>query len=115
MRFKGERLELLQSRLDAHEPHSGFQWRSLEARPVERPAPASTYVLALEELIAALEGTGALRSDGAVGRRSLELVAAVYQSQAQGNRPVQLPLAERGSGVAVLRRHGWLVDRQGAS
>ena len=106
IRFLGEQVNLYRAVEDDYEPDSGFQWNALKLTPVDHPPPASTYVLALNELVNALEGHGALRSDGRVGRRSLEMVMAVYQSQLAGNRPAHFPLAERGSGVEALRRAG---------
>ena len=79
---------------------------------VDHPPPASTYVLALNELVNALEGRGELRSDGRVGLRSLEMVMAIYQSQLAGNRPVHFPLEARGSGVEALREAGAFVERE---
>ncbi len=98
-----EKLRLYESVAGDYEPDSGFQWNSLKEREVDSPQPVSTYVVALEELVAALEGNGGLRSDGVVGRRSLELVMAVYQSQLDDNQPVRLPLEDRESGVEALR------------
>ena len=71
---------------------------------------------ALAELIDALDGGGALRSDGTVGRRSLEMVEAVYRSQLAANQPVRFPLAaleKDEGGVAALRRAGQFVERSG--
>ena len=96
---------------DDYEPDSGFQWSALKETEVEHPPPASTYVLALEELVAALEGNGELRSDGRAGRRSLELIIAVYQSQLAGNQPVRLPLADRDTAVQALRDAGAFVEK----
>ncbi len=107
----GEKVRLLQAVPDDYEPDSGFQWSALEEAEVEHPPPASTYVLALEELAAALEGNGELRSDGRTGRRSLELVMAVYQSQLAGNQPVTLPLADRDTAVQALRDAGAFVEK----
>jgi hypothetical protein len=95
-----------------YEPDSGFQWSGLQPQTLERPAPTSTYVAALDELVAALDGHGELRSDGEVGRRSMAMVAALYQSQLAGNRPVRFPLTDRGNPIVALRDAGWLVDRQ---
>ena len=106
-----EKVRLMQPIEDDYEPDTGFQWSSLQEVEVDRPAPVSTYVLALEELIAALEGKGSLRSDGRVGRRSLELVIAVYQSQLAGNQPVHLPLEDRDSAVQALRDADYFTDR----
>ena len=88
------------------EPDSGFQWRQLSASPVAPPADASSYSVALDELLDALEGKAELRSDGRVGRRSLEMIMAVYQSQLQGNRPVSFPVTLVDSGVQALRAAG---------
>ena len=107
----GERVHFYQSIAGNYEPESGFQWSALQPGAVDHPAPVSTYVVALHELLDALEGKGVLRSDGRVGRRSLEVVMAIYQSQLQGNRSVRLPLAEGGSGVEALRASGAFTDR----
>ena len=107
----GEKVRLLQAVPDDYEPDSGFQWSALKETEVEHPPPASTYVLALEELVAALEGNGELRSDGRTGRRSLELIMAVYQSQLAGNQPVRLPLADRDTAVQALRDAGAFVEK----
>ena len=75
------------------------------------PEPVSTYVEALTELVAALEGNGTLRSDGSVGLRSVEMVHAVYQSQLDGNRPVHFPVSLKTSGVEALRAEGQFRDK----
>ena len=106
IRIDQETVHLFQSAQDVYEPDSGFQWSSLQRREVDRPTPTSSYVTALEELVAALEGHGELRSDGRVGQRSLEIVMAIYQSQLEGNRPVPFPISMRESGVAALRQVG---------
>jgi len=106
-----EKVRLMQPVKDDYEPETGFQWSSLQEVEVDHPPPASTYVLALEELVAALEGKGDLRSDGRVGRRSLELVIAIYQSQLAGNQPVHLPLEDRDTAVQALRDAGQFTDR----
>ncbi|MCZ6677432.1 MAG: Gfo/Idh/MocA family oxidoreductase [Candidatus Poribacteria bacterium] len=111
IRFIQERVELFQTEPDVYEPDSGFQWSSLKPREVAQPDPTSSYVTALAELIAALEGQGQLRSDGRVGRRSLEMVMAIYQSQRQGNQPVRFPISMGESGVAGLRRAGQFVEK----
>ncbi|MDP6779757.1 MAG: Gfo/Idh/MocA family oxidoreductase [Candidatus Latescibacteria bacterium] len=107
----GEKVHLYQSVEGDYEPESGFQWNDLRAVEVDHPAPVSTYVVALNEFLDALEGKGELRSDGQIGRRSLEVVMAIYQSQLQGSRSVHLPLSDRGSGVEALRASGAFVDR----
>ena len=111
IRFVREQVQLFQSEQDMYEPDSGFQWSSLRPRQVERPASASTYVAALQELVDALEGRGTLRSEGRVGRRSLEMVMAIYQSQLQGNQPIRFPIALEESGVEALRRAGQFAPR----
>ena len=111
IRMSGEQVHLQQSQQGMYEPDSGFQWSDLQAAEIERPAPASTYVAALAELLAALDGEGTLRSDGRVGRRSMEMVTAVYQSQLTGNRPVSFPLDRRDNGVAALRQAGTFRER----
>ena len=112
IRMDAEQVRLFQSKVALSEPDSGFEWSSLEEVEVERPAPVSTYVAALSELIDALEGRGTLRSDGAVGRRSLEMVMAIYQSQLEGNRPVHFPISLAESGVEALRRAGNFEERE---
>jgi len=111
LRLESERVRLYQSEQSMHEPDSGFSWSALVEREVDHPEPASSYVLALDELVRALDGDGFLRSDGAVGRRSLEMVTAVYRSQLEGNRPVPFPVEETGSGVEALRRAGQFETR----
>ena len=106
IRMQDERVRLLQSQPAGSEPDSGFQWRHLSAAPVEAPAEASSYSVALDELLDALEGKAQLRSDGRVGRRSLEMIMAVYQSQLQRNRPVSFPVTLTDSGVQALRAAG---------
>lgn len=112
IRMSAEQVHLHQAHQDWHEPDSGFRWSALQPTSVERPAPVSTYVEALSELIAALDGHGSLRSDGAVGRRSMEMVSAVYQSQATGNVPVRFPVTETENGIETLRRLGQFVERE---
>jgi murein L,D-transpeptidase YcbB/YkuD len=76
----GEKVQLLQSQLTLSEADSGFEWSRLQETEIEHPTPVSTYIAALDELVKALEGNATLRNDGCVGRRSLEMVNAVYQS-----------------------------------
>ena len=106
IRVEGEKVRLFQSRLELSEPDSGFEWSRLEEETVATEPPNSSYVVALDELLDALEGKGTLRSDGEVGRRSLELVEAIYRSQLAGNTPVNLPLDQRGWAVEPLRQSG---------
>ena len=113
IRMISERVQLYQSRPGDYEPDSGFQWAALEPVDVEHPEPASSYSVALDELLGALDGGGSLRSDGGVGRRSLEMVMAIYESQLAGNRPVRFPVAESDSGVERLRATGWFAPRSG--
>ena len=58
------------------------------------------------------EHPDALRPDGAVGRRSLEMVMAIYQSQLQGNTPVYFPVSLGASGVAALRQAGQFAEKE---
>ena len=102
---------MLQSQLALSEPNSGFEWNHLQEQPVDHPPTASTYVEALGELINTLEGKASLRSDGHVGRRSLEMVQAIYQSQLDGNRPVHFPADLKTSGVDALRQSGHFIER----
>ena len=106
IRMQDERVRLQQSQPAGSEPDSGFQWRQLTESPVEPPADTSSYSVALDELLNALEGKAELCSDGRVGRRSLEMIMAVYQSQLQGNRPVFFPVTLTDSGVQALRAAG---------
>jgi hypothetical protein len=107
-----ETVFLWAARKSLYEPDSGFQWSGLQPEPLERPTPSSTYVTALDELVTALDGHGELRSDGEVGRRSMAMVTAVYQSQLTGNRPVSFPLTDRSDPIVALRDAGRFVDRQ---
>ena len=111
IRFESERVHLFQAEQGVYEPESGFQWSSLVPAEAEHPPPSSTYVTALEELVDALEGKATLRSDGAVGRRSLEMVTGIYQSQLNGCRPVHFPVTLGSSGVEALRGAGHFVER----
>ncbi len=111
IRFDQDCVHLFQAEQDVYELDSGFQWSSLQSKEAIHPAPTSTYVAALDELITAMEGQGELRSDGRVGRRSLEMVMAIYQSQQQGNQPVRFPISLRESGVGMLRRVGQFSER----
>ena len=106
IRMQGEQVHLFRSHPGDIEPDSGFAWRELAEAPEERPAAASTYCAALDELLDALEGTGTLRSDGRVGRRSLEMIMAIYQSQLEGKPPGELSGHHDriGGGGAARRR-----------
>ena len=109
--MEGEQPNLFQSEEYLHEPDSGFRWSELKPKEVECPQPTSTYITALEELLDVLEGKGTLRSDGEVGRRSLETVMAIYESQLNQCRPVQFPIEMKESGVEALRQTGHFVDQ----
>ena len=96
--------------------------RAGQRLPVEHAAAAgtwnmppdnSTYVSALEELAGALDGGNALRSDGEVGRRSLEIVMGIYQSQLEGCAPVRFPVSLTSSGVQALRDTGHFAEPLG--
>ena len=109
LRMQGEQAHLWAAQRGMFEPDSGFQWSGLQPQTLERPQPVSTYVAALDELLAALDGRGQLRSDGRVGRRSMELVHAIYQSQLAGCTPVRLPVVDRHNGIEHLRDAGQFV------
>ncbi len=116
IRMEAEQVRLFRSQPGDVEADSGFAWRELAPAPVARPAPASTYTAALDELLDALEGGApasgaALRSDGRAGRRSLEMIMAIYRSQLDGNRPVAFPVTMAESGVEELRAAGQFVNR----
>ena len=57
------------------------------------------------------DGKSSLRSDGDAGRKSLEIVMAIYQSQIEGCVPVRFPVSLMTSGVQVLRDSGNFVER----
>ena len=111
IRVDGDGLKLFQSQQDVYEPDSGFQWSTLQPQELSLPPTNSSYVDALQELYDALEGKTALRSDGLVGRRSLEIVMGIYQSQINGCRPVNFPVQIKKSGVEELRRLNQFIDK----
>ena len=111
IRFESERVHLFQSERGDYEPETEFQWYSLAPSAVEHPSPNSPYVTALGELADALEGKATLRSDGQVGRRSLEMVMGVYQSQLNGCQPVHFPVSLKSSGVEALRNSGHFAEK----
>ena len=111
IRMLGEKVNLFQSTPAEYEPDSGFRWSALVESTVDHPPEASTYCAALDELLDALEGKVALRSDGRVGRRSLEMVSAIYQSQLQGSGTVSFPVTLEDSGVLALRDAGQFKTR----
>ena len=112
IRMQPEICHLWAAQKGAYEPDSGFQWSGLQPQALDRPPVSSTYVIALEELLDGLDGRGQMRSDGETGRRSMEMVDAVYQSQRSGNHPVSLPLTDRRNTIVALRDAGWFVDRE---
>ena len=115
IRMANEQVVLLQAHQDVYEPDSEFQWSSLQPLEVGRPQLSSSYVVALEELLQSLNGEAEMRSGGLVGRRSLEMVEAVYRSQLAGNQPVRFPLPaleEEEAGLRSLRRSGQFVERE---
>ena len=103
IRMDLEQVRLFQSKVALSEPDSGFEWSSLEEVEVERPAPVSTYVAALSELIDVLEGHGTLRSDGAVG------------SPLAGNGHGHLPVAARGQPPRSLPDLARRIRRRGVA
>ena len=111
IRYGRNGFELLQSEPDVYEPDSGFQWSTLQPRGMDLPPEGSTYVAALEELAGALDGKNTVRSNGEVGRRSLEIVMGIYQSQLEGCAPVRFPVSLTSSGVDALRTTGHFSER----
>jgi predicted dehydrogenase len=82
-----------------------YQGSPCRTRDVSHMTPdpgRPTLVAALEEMIAAIEGTGDSRSSGRDGRAALELALAVYESHRCGGVAVMLPLADRD--LTVLSR-----------
>jgi len=70
---------------------SGQYWKFLE-QEVKLPArPADAPSNIFEDVVAALRCGRPVACDGAEGRKSVELILAIYKS-AQEGRPVQLPL-----------------------
>lgn len=112
IRMDQEKVHLFQSEPGMYEPESGFQWSLLKPRELAHPSANSAYVTALAELLDTLEGKGSLRSDGEVGRRSLEMVMAIYQSQLTGNQPVKFPITLKASGLEALRQAGVFQSRE---
>jgi predicted dehydrogenase len=111
IRIEKENIQLSQSVEQMVEPDSGFSWSTLQPREVEHPAPVSTYVLALNELLDTLEGKATLRSDGRIGRRSMEVVMGIYQSQLQDCAKVSFPISMMDSGVEKLRKSGSFTEQ----
>jgi predicted dehydrogenase len=89
-----------------NEPDSRIEWYTLEPQPFPPIEEASSIQLAVEELVRCIEDGGEPSSNGEDGVASLEMVMAIYESQRQGNRPVELPLADRSSQLYMLREEG---------
>jgi predicted dehydrogenase len=88
--------------------HPEFEWQRLRWEPLEAEPGPPAFLLAARELVDALEGRVALRSTGADGRASMEIIEAIYESQRRGCAPVALPLAPGGAALAALaRERGW--------
>ena len=78
----------------------------LSSRPSLPPRRRVRSCLAVEELVHCIENGGEPSSNGEDGVASLEMVMAIYESQRQGNCPVELPLADRASQLYMLRDEG---------
>ena len=78
----------------------------LNSKPFPAIKETSSIQLAVEELVRCIEDGGEPSSNGEDGVASLEMVMAIYESQRQGNRPVELPLADRSSQLYMLREEG---------
>ena len=89
-----------------NEPDPRIEWYTLEPKPFPAIEEASSIQLAVEELVRCIEDGGEPSSNGEDGVASLEMVMAIYESQRQGNRPVELPLADRSSQLYMLREEG---------
>jgi predicted dehydrogenase len=89
-----------------NEPDPRIEWYTLEQQPFPAIEEASSIQLAVEELVRCIEDGGEPSSNGEDGVASLEMVMAIYESQRQGNRPVELPLADRSSQLYMLREEG---------
>jgi predicted dehydrogenase len=88
--------------------HPEFEWQRLEWSPLEVEPGPPAFLLAARELVDALEGRTTLRSTGADGRASMELIEAIYESQRRGSAPVTLPLPQGTTALADLaREQGW--------
>ncbi len=88
--------------------HPEFEWQRLEWTPLEVEPGPPAFLLAARELVDALEGRTTLRSTGADGRASMEIIEAIYESQRRGSAPVPLPLPPGTDALAALaRERGW--------
>ena len=89
-----------------NEPDPRIEWYTLEQQPFPATKEASSIHLAVEELVHCMESGGEPSSNGEDGVASLEMVMGIYESQRMGNRPVELPLADRASQLYMLRDEG---------
>ncbi len=88
--------------------HPEFEWQSLVWQPLAVEPGPPAFLLAARELVNALEGRATLRSTGADGRASMEIIEAIYESQRRGSAPVALPLPPGTTALADLaRERGW--------
>jgi UDP-N-acetyl-2-amino-2-deoxyglucuronate dehydrogenase len=84
-------------------------WQQLA--PAELPPPAwqgTSMLNAARNLVDAVLGGASIRCDARDGRASVELIMAIYASEAQGGSRVRLPLPAGPSALAVLRDRGIL-------
>jgi predicted dehydrogenase len=87
---------------------SGKEWLPISSAGVGRPEPLAddglhaSNVLAVEDLIAAVEEDRQPQSSIYEARTATEMIAAVFESQRTG-APVSFPLANRDNPLAMLR------------
>jgi len=89
-----------------NEPDPRIEWFELTPEPFPAVPQASSVQRAMEELITCIETGATPSSTGEDGVASLEMVMAIYESQLQGNAPVEFPLVDRASGLYRLRDEG---------
>ncbi len=89
-----------------NEPDPRIEWYRLLPQPYPDTPSVSSIQLAIEELVDCIDTGGRPASTGEDGIASLEMVMGIYESQRRGNVPVSLPLSERSSQLAMLRREG---------
>jgi len=87
---------------------NGF-WQQLAPSELPLPAwPGTNMLNAARNLVDAVLRDAVIRCDARDGRASVELVMAIYASEAHGGTRVPLPLAPGPSPLATLRERGVL-------
>ncbi|MGB9752710.1 Gfo/Idh/MocA family protein [Roseiflexus castenholzii] len=84
--------------------HPEFEWQRLEWAPLDVETGPPAFLLAVRELVDALEGRTALCSTGAVGRASMEMIEAICLSQLHANTAIHLPLPPGTNALADFGR-----------